>query len=50
MGAETYPNRFRVVTPDIETESRDEVSASVAVGDATFNVGSADDSLSIGVL
>jgi len=50
MGAETYPNRFRVVTPDIETESRDEVTASVAVGDATFGVGAADDSISIGVL
>lgn len=26
-GQEVYPNRFRVVTPDIETESRDEVEA-----------------------
>jgi len=49
-GAETYPNRFRVVTPDIEDASRDEVTADVAVEDATFDVGVPDNPLSISVL
>ena len=35
VGEETYPNRFRVVTPDIETEARDEVTAEAT---ETYNV------------
>lgn len=34
-GEEVYPNRFRVVTPDIEDEIRDEVTAETIV---TYNV------------
>lgn len=50
QGAETYPNRFRVVTPDIEDESRDEATGEVEVADATFDAGAPDDTLSIAIL
>ena len=50
QGAETYPNRFRLITPDIEAESRDEVTGEVLVGDATFEAVAPDDTITIAIL
>jgi len=44
-GTETYPNRFRIVTPDIEDESRDEVTG--ASTGTVIAVGVPDDTLTV---
>ncbi len=46
-GAEVYPQRFRVVSPDVEDGARDEVESSTS---ETFAVGVPDDTFSVSVV